>query len=72
MLIPEVSHNHCLFKLSATRVTALRAIGSSPEVRRLIDQSGNTAEGSEIEAHSAEKISTFVFSYQDELAAIDL
>ena len=33
-----------------------RAVGSSPGVGRLIDQSGDTAEGIEIEARSAEKI----------------
>ena len=51
---------------------ATRAVGSSPGVGRLIDQRGDGAEGSEIEARSADhsvrsaekKFFAFISSYQ--------
>jgi len=50
----HVWHELEVYTLSVA-IQNFRAVGSPPGVGRLIDQSGDAAEGSDIEARSAEK-----------------
>ena len=62
----------CRSGVGRSTILISKAVGSSPGVGRLLEQSDEAAKGSEIEGRSAdrsaEKKFAYIFSYQDRLS----